>query len=485
MAERFKTLEKEFCHVAEYLAKRPDYARLEALLVAGVDVNASDGNNETILSETIPDFGNLRDIYTQCGDGAELPRYVRFMLDHGFDVTRNGGGYGAEVLSYLLYNPCDHYMVEAARMLLDAGADSAYVEGDESSDVRDNYVIHADDAVVNYHDCKDGMVYSTIAEMMWLQQQHKDYSVIQLYTVALGRKIEDVYACDNEWGQASYRESAMRLDGTQASDVYTGNLIITCDGLALSVDHGMGIMVNPHDITEHKVSLRDVLAEDIGETIERIHFGCRDVKCPKGWSSWNATIVLTLSNGNSLQLDTDYSENGDDIYTITRITAEERVRQAKEDLIQKIHDAPDGVKVLQIRSTAESRGDMESDHWWAHEFVFVTEVGIYRITGYAQGSGTDYVTPIAIERIAEYDPQEYSVYVDATEDSPITLKDYEFSDVCKECGEGLIVHYKNHHARLVGISEEDADLYLMGALGVDGEWHEPDDVAWDYKQEGC
>lgn len=480
----FRSLENEFWHVVERLPSRNGYARLERLLSVGVDINANDKDNETLLSETILDFANRRQIENRYRDGEELLRYVCFMLDHGFDVTRNGGGYGDEVLSNLIYNPCDQYMVEAARMLMNAGADSSYTEDEGSGDVYGNYGLHADDAVVNYHNCKDGAVYTTIAEMMWLQQHQKDYNAVQLYTAVLGKKIEDIYVCDDEWSAAAYSPVMKGLDDIESTNVYAGTLIIMCEGLALSVCHGMDIMVNPADITEHKVSLRDVLADVLGETIEHIHFGYHKIMSPDGWTRPSVTIVFTLSNGKIIKLTAFYSECGEYMCSITQMLAEDDAESVKRELIHRIHELPNGLKVTQIRSMDDSPGDIERDNWWAQRFILITEIGTYRITSYGQVPGADYTVPLAVERITEFDAQDYPIYVDATEEKPITLCDYEPEELLKEWGEAFIIHYKNHVACLVGVDEDGAELCIIGALGPDGEIGDPDeDVAWDYRQE--
>lgn len=298
----FGTLEKEFCDTVGGFPPY-DYTRLEALLYAGADINAFNEYNETLLSETIlNDFSNDE-------NGPALLEYIRFMLNHGFDVTMNNGAHGGETLINLVYVACNPYMVEAARMLLNAGADSAYV--DDHEDVRDWYLTKSGDEAVNYNDYEASAVYATIAEMMWLQQHHRDFNTVQMYTAAIGKTVENIYICDDRWNPASFHSAAESpIDATPAL-IFTGSVILTCGSLPLSVSHSLDIMVNPNDIAENKVSLHETFADVIGETIEQIQLYRRVVQASPDSSYTEPVIILTLSHNKSISFNSTYS-GGDD-----------------------------------------------------------------------------------------------------------------------------------------------------------------------------
>ena len=47
---------------------------------------------------------------------------IRFFLDHGFDVNKCDGCFGTQCLWALTPSTYDRYMIEATKILLDAGA---------------------------------------------------------------------------------------------------------------------------------------------------------------------------------------------------------------------------------------------------------------------------------------------------------------------------------------------------------------------------
>lgn len=139
-----ESLEKELEKCMEQYP--PAFERAKALLKEGADVNALvDSYGETLLSEIIMGC-KVFDPCAYCMDrdcdhcdedmndekiGKHyLLEIIRFFLDNGYDVARNDGHHGSQALRALCWSTYDKAILEAARMLLDAGADPFCLDAD-------------------------------------------------------------------------------------------------------------------------------------------------------------------------------------------------------------------------------------------------------------------------------------------------------------------------------------------------------------------
>lgn len=117
----------------------PDYDEMEAAVRDGADVNAKTGDEDgdTLLTDLFycyvedrcfPTTFEGRENWKKVSqekkiNGFYLPKITKFFLDHGFDVNRDHGAYGAYALKELAYSSYDTYALLTAKMLIDAGAD--------------------------------------------------------------------------------------------------------------------------------------------------------------------------------------------------------------------------------------------------------------------------------------------------------------------------------------------------------------------------
>ena len=89
------------------------------------DINVCDEKyEETILAE----FLNTADFYH---NGAIMPEAIKHFLLHGYDVGANNGSNGGLALSALCWSSYDRNILEAAKVLLDAGAPVIYESADD------------------------------------------------------------------------------------------------------------------------------------------------------------------------------------------------------------------------------------------------------------------------------------------------------------------------------------------------------------------
>lgn len=112
-----------------FISDNPDFSTAEELIQQGADVNnQGEDKGENVLSEILYGYhsnpiGNI-----------SLTKIIRFFLDHGFDVTRNEGKYGAQCLFALTYSPFEKEIIGATKILLDAGAKNVPIEDGEPNE---------------------------------------------------------------------------------------------------------------------------------------------------------------------------------------------------------------------------------------------------------------------------------------------------------------------------------------------------------------
>ena len=105
-----------------------EWNTFEAVLSSVEDINMFDNDyEETILSDLI---GN----YDLCYNGSLIPDIIRSFIKHGYDVHANDGINGGLCLSQLCWSSYDKYILDAAKVLLDAGAPIDYASADDDPD---------------------------------------------------------------------------------------------------------------------------------------------------------------------------------------------------------------------------------------------------------------------------------------------------------------------------------------------------------------
>lgn len=128
MKRGFSKLEQQLIEEGKRIP--PVFDKMKSLIEDGADVNSLSDDladeNETPLSLIIQ--GYSQDYID--GDGRYLADVCRFFLENGYQVQANQGGHGGMCLLNLSWASYDHYVLDAAEVLLAAGADPLYVTDD-------------------------------------------------------------------------------------------------------------------------------------------------------------------------------------------------------------------------------------------------------------------------------------------------------------------------------------------------------------------
>ncbi len=177
-----------------------DFAAAEKLIQQGADVNdQGDDKGDNVLSEILRDYLPSENDWTQeecrsCNNhyehtGTSAIQIIQFFLDHGFDVTRNEGKYGAQCLSALTFSSFEREIIGATKLLLDAGAKNIPTEDDEP----DETPMSAIGTEGSFQDIGEenhylGNIYEAEYQIYVALEEGRSYAGIDSFEAAVGKK---------------------------------------------------------------------------------------------------------------------------------------------------------------------------------------------------------------------------------------------------------------------------------------------------------
>ena len=231
-----------------FRAGPPDFEAAEELIKQGADINAvGRDDNKNILSKILSNYWWTAsdDIAcdtcekTCCDDcehnrnpdlGPSMCKIIRFFLDHGFDVTKVDGCFGAQCLRALTLSTFDRYMIEATKLLLDAGAKNRPVSPTSTNPDETPWgfiategsflgVCEENHALAN--------IYEAVYQIYQAVEDGKPYRGIDTYEAAVGKKILKVLAESNGDQPVFY---PMDLPEFRKEHCFTKTLYFVYDG---------------------------------------------------------------------------------------------------------------------------------------------------------------------------------------------------------------------------------------------------------------
>ena len=171
---RYDKLSQEFIDALH--SPTPDFGKARDLLQQGVDINTGAPEDySTLLTESIAflidDYGETA---TPEDLGNALVSIVRFFLENGYDVSRCDRKYGALALWQLMFSIETDHILEAAKLLLAAGADSSVIlDPEEKEDVAEQFFIEADFQYSCKWNDNLGNIFQALAELLLNSQEIK------------------------------------------------------------------------------------------------------------------------------------------------------------------------------------------------------------------------------------------------------------------------------------------------------------------------
>lgn len=226
-----------------------DWTAFDAVLLRLPDINAFDESlEETILSDF---FHN--DIFFEHGEA--LPEAVRHFLSCGYDVSANDGRNGGVALSALCWSSYDRYILDAAKVLLDAGAPVIYRSEDDTPGTEPEGLFGSLDFKLGGawnldNDYSFANILEAYKAMAKAYADGKDYRSVSYYFDCIGRTLTAVSVSKND------RSVFLRPDGP--FEGFAAPLALWFDDLPLVIDPQTELVVNPVYTEDNRETLEDV-----------------------------------------------------------------------------------------------------------------------------------------------------------------------------------------------------------------------------------
>ena len=301
----------------------PDFQAAQKLIQQGADLNAvGNDEDENILSEILYDYrDNIaqddEDDYKHFSEeesdaGQFMCQIIRFFLDNGFDVNKFDGCYGAQCLYALPLSSFDRYVIDAAKILLDAGATNrtaslnpAY-DGETPWDYMSTETSYQSTCEHNYHLSN---IYEAVCQIYYAAEEGRNYSGIDSYEIAIGRRILKILA-ESHGTQLTFCQ--ITLPEFHSENCFTENLYFVYDGGALVTTRNGEFWTNT-DLPNHLIDISDRFRNIIGGTIQQITYDCNTIV--KGTHFYGQPItMIEMSSGLQLKFSTNFGQADDETY---------------------------------------------------------------------------------------------------------------------------------------------------------------------------
>lgn len=307
----------------------PDFDAAEELIRQGADINAvGNRNSENVLSEILNGYwwsehGNTSsDACDTCAEdhcddceynrnlnpelGPSMCAIVRFFLDHGFDVHQCDGCFGAQCLWALTLSTFDRYMIEATKLLLDAGAKNRTISPTSNpNETPWNFIATEGSYQDNCESAHStGNIFEAVCQVYQAVEDGRPYSGIDSYEMAIGKKILKVLA---ESDGANPIFFPMNLPEFQKDNCYTQTIYFVYDGGVLIstqyVDFWTDTILPATDFVDVSEHFRGM----VGSIIKDFTFDHRDIV--KGTTYYGQPIaVIEMDSGRKVRFSVNFGE---------------------------------------------------------------------------------------------------------------------------------------------------------------------------------
>jgi len=270
----------------------PDFSIAEKLIQQGADVNnQGDDKSENVLSEILYGY------HSNSSGDMSLAKIISFFLDHGFDVARNEGRHGAQCLCALTYSPFEREIIDATKVLLDAGAQNIPTEDDEP----DETPMSAIGTEQGFQSTGEGNhylgnIYEAAYQIYVAMEEGRSYSGIESFDAAIGKNILRVMAVGDSIDSVF---TTVDLPTSKHKNCFYHNLyMIFEDGYLICTKYA-SYWVDTTPIDERIVDVSEFFSRIIGCKICQVTFAHKSIK--KG-TTYYGQPVTTFHFNNDVKL---------------------------------------------------------------------------------------------------------------------------------------------------------------------------------------
>lgn len=305
---------------------KPDFDAAEELIRQGADVNAIGKNDdENILSEILNGYWLYQqdyvpdDICANCDDnycddcenyqnlnvGPSICAIIRFFLEHGFDVTKCDGCFGAQCLFELVLSTYDRYMIEATKLLLDAGARDRIISPTSTDSSESPWSFIATEGSYQgtcEHDYSCSNIFEAVYQMYQAIEDGRPYSGIDSYELAIGKKVQRVLAEKNGEQPIFF---SMDLPEFKKDNCYAQTLYFVYDGGVLISTQYADFWTDTVLPNEDLIDVSEYFEGIVGNTIQSFSYDHKSVV--KGTTHYGQPITtIEMDSGHKVRFSINF-----------------------------------------------------------------------------------------------------------------------------------------------------------------------------------
>ncbi len=255
-----------------FVSDSPDFSIAEELIRQGADVNnQGDDKSENVLSEILYGY------HSNFSGDMSLAKIISFFLDHGFDVARNKGRHGAQCLCALTFSPFEREIIDATKMLLDAGALNVPVEDDEPENATPMSAIGTEQSFQDIGEGNHylGNIYEAVYQIYVALEEGRSYSGIESFEAVIGKNILRIIAVGDNIDSIF---TSVDLPTSKHKNCFYHNLFMIFDGGYLICTKYASYWVDTTPINEKTVDVSEFFFRIIGHKICQITFDHKSIK---------------------------------------------------------------------------------------------------------------------------------------------------------------------------------------------------------------
>ena len=290
----------------------PDFDTANELLRLGADVNAEGKSDcKNILSEILHAYP-ITAAKAPVSAGRHMIQVIQYFLDHGFDVYKNNGRYGAQCLKALVFFQ-ERPVIEATKLLFNAGAADICTETTQTESGNPSYFLGAE---ISYQSvCETNYRISNILEAVnqvyQAKKNHKPYEDIDSYEDVFGKKIEKVLIEKPKEGKALH--DVILKNGRFGKCFYT-KLYFLFDDRMMIASPDADFWTDKYDPSIRIIDISSQFSEIIGATVESIEFSHGSV-LTKHTNYIQPVATFIMNNEKKVTFSTSFGEVPKDTVT--------------------------------------------------------------------------------------------------------------------------------------------------------------------------
>ncbi|WNX84345.1 hypothetical protein RWV98_17490 [Agathobaculum sp. NTUH-O15-33] len=198
-----------------------------------------------VINEPYVDGSILSELFLDVGidrGGERLVTLTRLFLENGYSVYKNDGMNGGQCLHNLCWVSYDTYMLEVAKMLLDAGADPYFndsefeEEEEEGPGVLCSLYYKLPGAWLQC-DYEKANIFETYRAIIESAQAGEDYTCIRPFCVCVGQRLTKAEYIVSEYTPEYVNE--------EPQNSFKNSMVLWFESLPLVVDRDIEFAVNP------------------------------------------------------------------------------------------------------------------------------------------------------------------------------------------------------------------------------------------------